>query len=279
MGEVMLSPDDSQAAFSTFRSAGPDLWILDVARGVPTRLTSDPSGASAPIWSPDGKAIAFRSLRNGREDLYMRAADGSGTDQLLLSDEFSKIPESLSPDGRYLTYYAVGPPPRHRDLWVLPLFGDRRPFAFRESEKFREAFGHFSPDGRWMMYLSDETGRNEVYVAPFPGSGGKTQVSTAGGLQPRWRRDGKEIFYLWGRSLWAVPVKADSVRFEVGIPQRLFDVLWAGNHPFDVTRDGQRFLVSVAVTEEKDKEISLIVNWPALLRPAAAGRGSESGDP
>jgi Tol biopolymer transport system component len=270
--EVTLSPDGQQAATVVNVSAAQqDVWVFDLRRGVSTRLTFDPVGASAPVWSPDGSEISFRSVRNGHQDLYRKASTGAGTEQLLLSDSVGKFPESWSPDGRYLLYYVVGPPPA---IWALPLFGDRKPFPFIQAPADARR-SQFSPDGRWVAYQSFESGRYEVYVVPFPGPGGKWQVSTDGGMQPRWRRDGKELFYLAGttfkRTLTAVAVSAEGKRFSVGAATPLFDVQLSpgapANEQYDASPDGQHFFVTVAAQQPTPvNPITLVVNWPALLK-------------
>ena len=193
--DIELSPDGTQASVNLPDQSGRnrDIWLYDVARSLKTRLTFDPADELALIWSPDGSRVVFNSRRKGQLDLYQKAADGSGTEDVLLEDNRQKYPVSWSADGKFILYVSTGGPTGN-DLFVLPLSGDRKPIPFVNTQ-FGEAQGAFSPDGRWVAYGSNESGRNEVYVAPFPGPGGKRQVSTAGGAQPRWRRDGTEIFY------------------------------------------------------------------------------------
>jgi hypothetical protein len=182
---------------------------------------------------------------------------------VLLADDAAKYPESWSSDGRFLLYM-TSPRGSTPDIWVLPLFGDRKPFPFIE-EPFFELAGQFSPDGRWVAYNSNETGRSEVYVVPFPGPGGKTRISTAGGDNARWRRDGKEIFYLERNTLMAAAVTANGSRFEVRTVQRLFEVPTVdGYWPYDVSPDGQRLLVNTM--SELVSPLTVVVNWPAGLK-------------
>ena len=180
--DLELSPDGRQASVSIPDEAGKgrDIWLYDVARGLRTRFTFGPADELGPIWSPDGSRIVFNSRRKGHLDLYQKASSGAGTEEVLLEDNLDKYPTSWSPDGRFILYSSFGGPTGN-DLFVLPLSGDRKPFPFLQTQ-FNEAFGQFSPDGRWVAYASNESGRNEVYVAPFPGPGGKWQVSTG------WRR-------------------------------------------------------------------------------------------
>jgi Tol biopolymer transport system component len=266
--EVSLSSDGSRATVVA-PPGHPDVWIFDIARGARTRLTFDPAGASAPVWSPDGNSVAFRSVRNGQQAIYRRPSNGAGADELLFADPFFKIPESWSPDGRYILFAGPGVAPNAQDTWwtwALPLFGDRKPFPFMQSH-FTSNRVQFSPDGRWVAYQSNESGQFEVYVTPFPGPGGKTQISVGGGREPRWRHDGKELFYLEGRTLMAADVKADETRFEVGAVHRLFQSrVSTGNEVYDVSRDGQHFLLDVVDDDPASDAITVVVNWPALLK-------------
>jgi Tol biopolymer transport system component len=267
-GDVELSPDGRQASISVpGQSGGPrDIWLYDVARSLKTRFTFDPADEQRVIWSPDGSRLVFNSRRKGRLDLYQKAADGSGTEEVLLEDDREKSPTSWSADGRFLLYVAIGGPTGN-DLFVMPLTGDRKPIPFLNTQ-FSEARGQFFPDGRWIAYASNESGRNEVYVAPFPGPGGKRQVSTAGGNYPRWRGDGNEIFYLApDNKLMAAAVNGRGTSFEVGAVRPLFDTRQAGvRYAYDVTADGQRFLVNTAVEEADAAPITVVVNWTAGMR-------------
>jgi Tol biopolymer transport system component len=265
---VQLSPDGSQAAVvATDSQEAANVWLFDVARGVRTPLTVS-GRALEPVWSPDGRRIVFSSASEGRLDLYQKASSGAGPEDVLLADDGNEYPESLSPDGRFLLYFKWGEGSTHRtntwDLWVLPLFGDRKPFPFIESP-FIEAGTQFSPDGRWLAYNTNESGRSELYVVPFPGPGGRVRISTAGGDNARWRRDGKEIFYLAETTLMSAAVTADGSRFDVGPVQRLFEVpMVDGYWPYDVAPDGQRFLVNTL--ESAVAPLTIVVNWPAALQ-------------
>ena len=258
MSGVHLSPDGSQAAVVVADSPETaNVWLFDVARGVRTPLTV--SGfVSASIWSPDGRHVVFAS----DVDLYQRLSNGEGPEKLLLATDIRKMPESWSPDGQFLIYATTAS--ADRDLWVLPLFGNRKPYPFIELPFF-EAGSQFSPDGRWLAYNSNESGASEVYVVPFPGPGGKVRISTARGDNARWRRDGKEIFYLAGNTLMAAAVTVNGSRFEVGAVQRLFEVpMVDGYWPYDVSADGQRFLVNTL--ESAVAPLTIVVNWPASLK-------------
>jgi Tol biopolymer transport system component len=269
-GDLELSPDGTRAAVSLLDPASRtrDIWLFDVARNLRTRFTFDPADELGSVWSPDGSRVVFNSRRKGQLDLYQKASSGAGGEDVLLSDSlFDKHPTSWSPDARFILYMAFGGT-TGTDLWALPLFGDRKPFPFLQTQ-FNEAAGQFSPDGRWIAYISAQSGRNDVYVAPFPGPGGTWQISTAGGANPRWRRDGKEILYLaLDNKLMAAAVNGQSSGFEVGAVRPLFDVRQRPGQrsSFDVSADGQRFLVNTLVEQASSAEITLVVNWTAGLK-------------
>jgi Tol biopolymer transport system component len=213
--------------------------------------------------------VAFSSQRKGFPDVYGKSSGGGNIEDVLLAESGSEYPLSWSRDGRFLLYAfnGRGSSPRNLDLWVLPLFGDRKPFAFMQTS-FSESVAAFSPDNRWVAYASDESGRNEVYVAPFPGPGGKWQVSTAGGNWPRWRRDGREIFYMApDNRLMVATVDGQGSGFQISAVQALFETRARINQRamYDVTPDGQSFLINTIV-EQAVQPITLVVNWPALLK-------------
>ena len=260
-----FSPDRKSLAAAIQDRANMDIWIYDVSRGLRTRLTFDPHADFSPVWSPDGRSIAFASNRQGHFDLYRKAANGGGADELLYADNLDKFPTSWSVDGKFLLYF-TGP---NGDLWVLPLTGAAKPFLFLQTP-FAESQGQFSPDGRWVAYVSNESQRNEIYVAPFPGPGGKRQISTAGGNSPRWRPDGREIFYMGpaGR-LMAAGVTAQGETLEVGQVRPLFSPtgVMQGNIPvYDVSADGQRFLLRMFPEQKSGEPLTLVQNWTAGLK-------------
>jgi Tol biopolymer transport system component/tRNA A-37 threonylcarbamoyl transferase component Bud32 len=272
-----LSPDGTSAAVSLLDPAKGtrDLWIYDVGRGVKTRFTDGPADELNPIWSPDGTRLAYGSTQNGPLDLYQRAvAAGPGQEQALLEGPGNKYLTSWSRDGFLMFFNGVGGSPRTlQDLWILPLVGSTRPTAFVETEA-AETYGRFSSDGRWVAYASDETGRREVYVAPFPGPGETLQVSTAGGTQPRWRRDGEELFCLTDNHVTAAKVNGKAAAFTVGAEETLFETRYRiqddrGFSPgsgYDVSADGQRFLVNMPMGQQTAVPITLIHNWTAGLK-------------
>jgi hypothetical protein len=187
---------------------------------------------------------------------------------LLIADEFQKNPVSWSPDSRFILYITTrGTTGNGANLWVLPLFGDRKPFPFHQSP-YAEVAGQFSPDGRWVAYASNESGKFEVYVAPFPGPGGKWLISTAGGTFPRWRPDGTEIFYLApDQTLMAATVNGKGGSVEVGAVKPLFKpAVVPGPRPYDVARDGQRFLINLTSEQAATAPITVVLNWTAALK-------------
>jgi dipeptidyl aminopeptidase/acylaminoacyl peptidase len=265
-----LSPDGRRAAvdLSDAQTGTNDVWLFDLARGVPSRFTTDPSGDSNPLWSPDGGRVVFSSGRRGALDLYQKAASGVGEEELLLESPDAKVPNDWSPDGRFIVYQTSDAKTRF-DLWLLPTFGDRRPVPFLQT-RFNEHQAQFSPDGRWVAYTSDESGTPEVYVQTFPASGGRWRVSAGGGCQPRWRRDGRELFYIAAdRKLMAAEVKPGDT-FEAGPPRALFATrvmtLADFRNHYAASADGQRFLVSSMVEDEAAAPITVVVNWAADLK-------------
>jgi eukaryotic-like serine/threonine-protein kinase len=266
--DAVLSPDGTRVSLSIPDQTGKgrDIWLYDVAHSLKTRFTFDHADEEMSLWSPDGSQLVFNSGRKGHLDLYQKVSSGAGTEELLLEDNLEKHPSSWSPDGRFILYRASGGPTGN-DLFVLPLFGDRKPFSFLNT-KFNEYAGQFSPNGRWIAYFSDESGRNEVYVAPFPGPGGKWQVSSSGGTSPRWRRDGNEIFYVGpDKKLMAVAVNGKGSTFEVGAVRALFQTrLTALRYGYDVSADGQRFLINTLPEQAVARPITVVLNWQAELK-------------
>jgi dipeptidyl aminopeptidase/acylaminoacyl peptidase len=240
---------------------------------VTTRLTFNPGFDDSPMWSPDGSRIVFSSNRSGAGDLYQKSSSGVGQDEVLLKSDHGKIPDDWSSDGRFILYQDLDPKTGW-DLWALALTRDRKPQPLLTTSS-HERQGRFSPDGRWMAYVSDESGTNQVYVQSFPLSGGKWQISTSGGVQPRWRRDGKELFFMADaasgitRDAMAVEVDtSDTHLFRATIPQKLFTLgpyvsnsAAGARNSWDVTPDGQRFLVVSNPTATAVPPVTVVVNW------------------
>ena len=273
--EPQLSPDGKKLAVVV--GANPvmagNIWVFDLMKEAAARVTFAQEQTFGPIWSPDEMRIAFSSNRAGAYQLYEKAANGAGTTQPLTEDHaLSEAPDSWSSDGRYIAYERVGLQGKTgSEIWILPLFGDKKPFPFLSSAS-NESMASFSPDGKWLAYVSDESGRAEVYIVPFPKRSGKWQVSTEGGTRPRWRRDGKELFFVsLGNKLMAVPVREENNTLDIGSPEPLFqinppDSQYAG-WIYDVTPDGKRFIVATRLPEPPSAEpITLVVNWPGLLK-------------
>jgi dipeptidyl aminopeptidase/acylaminoacyl peptidase len=268
-----LSPDGRQVAVHR-GTDNVDIWVLDIVRGTSRRLTFDASLDIRPLWSPDGRRIVFGSNRSGQIDLYSKPASGAGADELFLKSPFSQpgvgalSALSWAPDGRLLLY-RVNDPDTGYDLWAFPL-ETGTPFPVVQTP-FSEREGELSPDGKWIAYQSDESGRFEIYVQPFggPGAGGKAQISTGGGAQVRWRRDGKELFYVGlDNHLISVPMdlNSESGSVEAGRPVPLFTtriggaILGGDGQQYTVSEDGQRFLMNTVVSETP-APLTVILNW------------------
>jgi Tol biopolymer transport system component/predicted Ser/Thr protein kinase len=273
LADPELSPDGRQIVVRRAVQGNLDLWLMDVQRGIQNRFTFDANADSYGIWSPDGRRIMFISNRGGTAfELYEKAASGASEEHSLgVKVDF---PNSWSPDGRILLFEqrdaTIG-----SDLWALPMTGERKPFPVVQT-RFDERSANVSPDGRSLAYESNESGQFEIYVRPFPGAGGKSQVSTAGGTQARWRHDGKEIFYLApdGR-LMAVPISvaADAQTLTVGVPVPLFQThlaagpgIVSGRAQYAVASDG-RFLMNVGVDDAVPAPpITIVQNWQAAVK-------------
>jgi dipeptidyl aminopeptidase/acylaminoacyl peptidase len=267
---VELSPDGGRAVYSATLSINRDIWVLDLARSVQSRFTTDAEFDGAPVWSPNGKEIAFRSSRSGAGDIYVQPADGSAPARLVLGGPETDFPRTWSPDGTTILFVRQSNS-SSQDLWSITrkpdgAFGEPAPFL---QSKGNETTPGFSPDGRDVVYASDESGRSEVYVRSSPSGGERVQISTNGGLYPRWSRNGKEFFFLKGETLFSVPVTMQPV-LRVGAPVALFKQPDAAGvfAPFDATADGKRFLISEAAESSAGRSLSLhvIQNWRAMAR-------------
>ncbi len=272
--ELALSPDGTKVAEGRVDEKGTwGVWMLDLARGVNTRLSFEAGGGNG-VWSPDGKEIIYAPGGGQSADLYRKPANGAGQQELLLHSDANKTPLDWSRDGRYLLFSQRGQKTGN-DLWVLPLEGEHRPTPYLATP-FNEGQAQLSPDGRWVAYTSNESGTREVYVQPFPvPSGGKWPVSSGGGSQARWRRDGKELFYFTpDEMLMAVAVTVNGGVFQPGVPKPLFRAAvlgGTGGGPtiawrWDVSPDGQRFLMNTALDEEAGSPITAVLNWQNSLK-------------
>ena len=270
-GDLELSPDDSRLVCRRvdYRRGSISLWLIDIARGNPSRFTFEKTTDFAPIWSPDGSRILFSSLRDGPPNLYQKVSSSAGNDEALVKSPVAKISFDWSRDGRSIIYGVVDTKTGW-DLWTLPFHDPSNPVPFLQTN-FDERGAKFSPNGRWVAYESNESGTNEVFVRAFPVTAGKWQISTAGGEQPRWRRDGKELFYISAdRKLMSVEVKIDGSTFEHSPPTALFGTRVGGidtpGNYYAVTSDGQRFLLNSLVAEAAYTPITVVLNWTADLK-------------
>ncbi len=263
----VLSPDGSRVVVRALENESWDIWIHDVARPLKTRLSFDPSDITKPSWTPKGDKITFASSRNGNMDIFVRAADGSGQAELLLATPINEWETDWSSDGKYVV--GDGEP----DIWYMqPREGaagyEKRVFL---DSPFDVLAPELSPDGKFVAYESDESGQHEVYVQPFPRGGGKRQVSTNGGRQPRWR--GEELFYLEGDTLVAVSVTTRPT-FSRGSERRLFDdrdaALGRGHH-YEVSADGQRFVMVETLVKPPPPLIRVVQNWYEEFRGREQG--------
>jgi serine/threonine protein kinase/Tol biopolymer transport system component len=264
---LALSPDGGRVAFDRRETDGnTDIWLLDLNRGVRTRFTSDANIDLAPLWSPDGSRIVFSSNRDGIVDLYEKRLSG-GSEARLFESRMERRPQDWARDGRFLLYRMLDSK-TGMDLWVLPFEEGKKPFPAVQTE-FDENHGQFSPDGKWIAYGSNVSGRYEIYVRQFPPSGGDVRISTDGGAQARWGPGGRELFYIGldGR-LMAVPIRVDGAVLVPGSPTALFATRIAGGatfgnqlHQYAVAADGQRFLINSYTEEAATAPITVILNW------------------
>ena len=266
----VLSRDGTRLAFDLADKSARkiDIWIRDLARKVNSRFTFGQGNNRMPLWSPDGNTVVFTSSRSGPGDLYTKTANGQGDETLLLKDDQMKQPGDWSRDGRYITYNAIDPK-SGLNIWVLPMFGDKKPIAIATTD-FAESNAMFSPDGRFIAYRSDESGRNEIYVRSFPEGTGKWQISTAGGSDPSWRGDGKEIFYRGAdQRFMAVDIRLGDT-LQAGVPQSLFPgrVNLVGNvrNRYSASLDGQKFLFVATLGRDAIAPTTVVLNWDADLR-------------
>jgi serine/threonine protein kinase len=263
-----LSPNGDRVALYRRVGGNADVWLLDTKRGVLSRFTFDAATDASPVWSPDGSRIVFQTNRSGAFDLYLKPTTGTGGETVLLATKQTKSAADWSADGRYLLYRTVDPTTGF-DIWALPFDGDRQPFPVVRTP-FEERDGQFSPDGNWIVYQSNESGRMEIYVQPFPRSDSKLQISRNGGGQARWRRDGKELFYVaLDGQLMSVPLALRSgVLVEAGAPVPLFATNVGGavqgieRQQYMVSADGQRFLMNTVI-EAATAPITVLLNWKA----------------
>ncbi|OFV91843.1 MAG: hypothetical protein A3H95_02685 [Acidobacteria bacterium RIFCSPLOWO2_02_FULL_64_15] len=268
-GDVEISPSGARVAVSVLDPPnGRDIQMFDLARGLPTRFTLDQADDVALVWSPDESRVVFSSRRQGHLDLYTKASSGAGAEEPLVVDSLDKYPLGWSPDNKYLLFStgSVTQVGNQGDIWMRA-WSDGKTTPLLQTE-YAEFPGRFSPDGRWIAYRSNESGRSEVYVVSFPALDRKVRISTAGGNLPRWRRNGQEIFYLApDNKLMAVAVTPQASDFSVGAAQALFEARPRGGqrYSYDVSPDGRRFLIATLAERPPIAPLTIVVNWPAEL--------------
>jgi Tol biopolymer transport system component len=264
-GNVFIAPNGKSVAVSMtdIASQNTDIWTYDLQRGGAKRLTFDPAADSVPIWSPDSARLVFASNRTSFNDLHMKNSDGAQDEKDILHVDVDKFPNDWSRDGKYILYT------QDTDLWRVTLPELKSSLFLKAPSVLRN--GQFSPDGKWVAYASNETGKWEIYVTSFPEARGKWQISAGGGEQPRWRGDGKELFYLSSDGkMMAAPVTTGA-NFDASTPVALFQATPRQPVPiydlfvYDVSRDGQRFLINTQVKQAEAAPMSIVLNWPAKL--------------
>jgi len=268
---VDLSPDENRVAAEQLDADGRngDIWIFDLIRKTTSRFTFDPGWDQCALWSPDGNRIVFASDRNvesAAQNLYQKNSGGGGNDELLLKSDSYKTPTSWSPDGKILAVDYSTEGSNNGDILLLSL-SDRQLTPYLKTD-FSEYDAQVSPDGKWIAYVSDESGKPEVYVQPFVVSGAKWQISASGGEQPRWRRDGKELFFVSGDNKLSAAEIQSNITLQPGIPRPLFEVRIVrsdGRQNYAVSADGQRFLVNTVPEDTSSGSINLVFNWISQL--------------
>jgi Tol biopolymer transport system component/predicted Ser/Thr protein kinase len=262
-GRPAISPDGNSVATDVRdpQTGLSDIWMYDLARETASRFTFNSKGNTRPVWSPDGGHVAFTSTLSGPTNIYQKAV-GGGPEEPLEKHPVPRNSEDWSRDGRYIFEYVLG---KSNEIWVLPLFGDRKSFPYLQNG-FNQNTAKLSPNGQWLAYMSDESKQNEVYVQTFPTPGGQWQISTNGGSNPVWSRDNKELFYIApDRKMMAVDVNLNGGKFAPGVPKALFDTGLAQNAGYDVGKDG-RFLIPRAVEGGASAPLTVVVNWTATLK-------------
>jgi Tol biopolymer transport system component len=264
--DTSLSPDGTRLVYDVGDGGTRgDLWIRDLVRGVSSRFTFDPAVELNPQWSPDGRRIVYTSKAKGAGDLYVKDASGTKEAEPLLVNADEKYVSDWSADGKYILFTSRGDESGW-NVWAVPSDGERKPIPIVKTP-FAELWATFSPDGKYIAYQSNESGRAEIYVREFPEARNKWQVSTEGGTEPYWRRDGRELFYRAGSRVMAVPVQAGAT-FIAGTPAPLFQTRFATatvRGRYRPAPDGQRFLVLSALAREAEQPAAVVINWTSAL--------------
>ena len=263
VADPSIAPDGSRVAVMQWENMSSNIWMVDVERGSTSPLTTHPGVEWSPVWSPDGHSVVFSSNRDGPGDLYRTTLGGN--EEVVLKSGTVKSVTDWSKPGQVLVY-ASRDQRQPLDLWTLVEGNRVKPAVFVASPS-EDTLGRLSPNARWMAFVSDKSGRNEVYVRPFPASTGEWQVSTAGGTEPRWNRNGRELFYYGADQMLMVVDVQTQTAFDRGRPRALFParISRSGAWNYDVTPDGQRFVISLAVGDDVPKSVSVVLNWVAGL--------------
>jgi len=274
-GGIELSPTGDRLAVDIVTDNNRDIWVIDLARNVPSRITFDPASEWTASWSPDGSRLAFASAGRGNQpqQIYQKSSSGVGVDELVATDGGPSLPAQWSPDNKFIVFSRAQGGGSGTDMWLLPLTGERKPRPFLQTP-FDKIHTRISPDARWIAYTTNESGSFQVVVQSFPDpNGGKWQISADGGVEPKWRHDGKELYYLaLDGKLMSVPIKADRT-FGAGRPVPLFQTVLTVNRTrpdrdrrYDVTHDGQRFLIVTPGNRSGVVPVTVVVNWPSAFK-------------
>ncbi len=266
-----FSPDGKRVLFGVLDplTRNADVWVNDMTRGASTRLTFNSFIEINPIWSPGGDSVVYQSNRNGFYDLYIKSANGAGEDRPLVTSARNKAAAEWSPDGRYFGYTSTGDPKTKSDIWLLPMTGDRTPIPFLHTE-FNELSPTFSPDGRWVVYQTDETGKSEIYARLTDGTGGKYKITTDGGRRPLWRSDKRKLYFtsmdkklqIAYLNVTPTSISVDSITTRWDLDARNI----AGNVLSDVSADGKQFIFPVTDSKLSAPPITLVQNWDEDLK-------------
>lgn len=265
---IRFSPDGHTLATSVYdNSGGEDIWLFDMVRGVRTRFTFGPALSDDPVWSPDGKMIAFDSNRTGTYALYQKPSNGTQKEQVVFADPAVKFTTSWSPDGKYVLFDRIDPQSKGKTaIWVLPMFGDHKAYPLITTD-FNNTYSEFSPDGQWVAYDSNESGKDEIYAVAFPNATARFQISTSGGANVQWRADGKELYYTDpDNRIMAVDVASKGETLQIGTPHALWQPrLVPVNPPYAATADGKRFLAN-ELPLQSTSHMTVVLNWNADLK-------------
>jgi Tol biopolymer transport system component len=273
--ELSLSPDGTRVVATRIdpRTNTSDLWLMDAEGRAMSQLTFAPSSEQTPLWSPDSQEIIFSADPDGFFDLYRKPATAAGREEPLLRSASHKRSLDWSRDGRFLIFEQSVTTKRSEGLWMWPLEGNRPPAPIPVSTQWNGTSAQLSPDGRWLAWVSPESGEDEVYLQPFPITGTRRRISSHGGTEPRWRRDMTELFYLAPTGdLMAVPLTRNTA-LDVGMPSVLFRTPFGGltnitgRNRYDVAPDGERFIMTAPRGGAESAPITVVMNWVAGLPP------------